>query len=257
MLEPEQFAEPAWEPPRPRAWGYLDLFYLVLFAAVALFFSFVVCLAAFEGGKRLLGIEAALDEPPFQMLVVIAVQFLWWAFVLGFIYYTIVVKYGLEFWSSLGYVGYRVPAVNFVMGGMLTAFSVGMIAHFLPMPKEKLPLEELLADPLSVAVFVAFGVTLGPIIEELVFRGFLFSPIRRAHGAAAAVVATSAVFSLLHAQQYGGNWQNVALLFYVGCVLGAVRAATGSLIPSTILHACYNATLLGALIFGGEAVRSV
>jgi membrane protease YdiL (CAAX protease family) len=72
-----------------------------------------------------------------------------------------------------------------------------------------------------------------------------------------AVLISSSLFSLVHAQQYGWRWQNLVLLLYVGIVLGTVRARTGSIVPSTLLHAGYNAALSTALLAAGDELYKV
>jgi membrane protease YdiL (CAAX protease family) len=62
-----------------------------------------------------------------------------------------------------------------------------------------------------------------------------------------AVVGTSALFSLVHGIQYSWRWQNLLLLLAVGMAFGCVRARTGSVIATTLIHAAYNATLFTAL----------
>jgi membrane protease YdiL (CAAX protease family) len=120
------------------------------------------------------------------------------------------------------------------------------------MPSEPLPIEELFGDRLSLILLSVFGVLIAPVVEELVFRGFFFTVIEQSHGPLAAVLATSAFFSVLHARQYGWHWQNLLLLALVGIVFGAVRARTQSVVPSTMLHAGYNATLFAGMFAAGD-----
>lgn len=66
-------------------------------------------------------------------------------------------------------------------------------------------------------------------------------------GLAFAAVITSAAFALLHAEQLGGAWGPVALIFFVGMVLTIVRAITGSVAASTLVHMGYNGSLFGMM----------
>jgi hypothetical protein len=90
------------------------------------------------------------------------------------------------------------------------------------------------------------------LLEEMFFRGFLYPVFERSLGAAFAVFATSALFSLVHGMQYGWRWQNLLMLLGVGAVFGMLRARTESILPSTFLHAGYNATLFAAVFVAGE-----
>jgi len=253
MYEPAAPPPTPAEPLRTTHWGFLDLLWFALFAVVSLLLAFVLGSIVFETWKLVTQTEATLNDQPYKTLFALAVQGLWWAMAVGFIYYIVVVKSGLDFLRSLGYVDFKTPSMNYVTGGFVLALSVGVLARLLQLPDTKLPIEELIEGPLASAAFALFAVFIAPPIEELVFRGFLFVPIERSKGAVTATIVTAAVFALPHAEQVGGQWQSLVLLFYVGCVLGLVRARTQSVIPSTLLHVSYNATLMAALLFAPEA----
>jgi hypothetical protein len=87
------------------------------------------------------------------------------------------------------------------------------------------------------AYFVAVAV-LGPVVEELLFRGLgyrLFEP----YGQWTAIVATSVVFGLYH-----GLVLALPLLTLVGLALAVVRARTSSLYPAIVLHSVFNGLAL-------------
>ena len=87
-----------------------------------------------------------------------------------------------------------------------------------------------------------FATTLGPLAEELVFRGFLQPLMMRTFGTAAGIVLASLPFSLAHGPQYSWSWRHVLLLFLASVVFGVVRWRTGSTAASTLVHATYNLT---------------
>ena len=135
--------------------------------------------------------------------------------------------------------------------GSASALSVVLISPFLPTTGET-PLEKLLTSRSAILMFAVFGVAIAPLLEEVIFRGFLFKVFWEIGGSRVAIVATAALFALLHAGQLAGNWASVILIFVVGCVLSFVRYRSHSIIPSFIVHTSYNATLfilsaLGAL----------
>ena len=82
-------------------------------------------------------------------------------------------------------------------------------------------------------------VVIGPLAEEIVFRGMVQQAARTATGRTAAIVFTGVVFAIWHGQQW-----NLASLLLVGLFLGLVFEATGSLLAPLILHAAYNLTIL-------------
>lgn len=74
----------------------------------------------------------------------------------------------------------------------------------------------------------------GPVIEELIFRGYMLRTLRR-HGTAFAVIVTSVMFMLFH--------MNLVQLFtplLTGMFLGLLAVRTGSLIPSIFCHILNN-----------------
>jgi membrane protease YdiL (CAAX protease family) len=92
------------------------------------------------------------------------------------------------------------------------------------------------------------AVVLGPLFEEVIFRGFLFRPLERSFGGIAAIVITSAVFAVPHGAQYGWAWQMLLLLFAAGAAFGLVRWKTGSLWPAITMHMTYNGLQVAVLI---------
>jgi membrane protease YdiL (CAAX protease family) len=92
---------------------------------------------------------------------------------------------------------------------------------------------------------VLFGSVPGPILEELVFRGFLFKVVEDAYDASLAVPVTAILFAGLHLSQLGGNWPAFIVIFIVGYLLTVVRRRTGSVVPSMVMHIAYNSTILG------------
>ena len=244
--------------PSPSGWTIWDVLLLVLLSVPALIFSIVVSIAGFYGVAYVAGSEVELQELLGSPLVAVVSHFVWWAILLSFMYAVITGKYGLPFGDSIGWRRLVRPGLHTVLycwGGVALAFSVGAIASVISMPTEPLPIEQLLKDPQAVLVLAVFGVLIAPPVEEMAFRGFLYPVVERSWGKAAAVLLTSAIFSALHGWQYGWHWQILLLLLYVGIVFGSLRARTGSLVPSTLVHCAYNATLFAALIFGGDALQ--
>jgi len=84
-----------------------------------------------------------------------------------------------------------------------------------------------------IAVEIAVA---GPLIEELIFRGALFRPLRRTVAPLVTVVVTAVLFTLTHL-----FWQKFGPILVVGVCLGLVRTWSGSLFASWALHAAFNA----------------
>jgi hypothetical protein len=107
------------------------------------------------------------------------------------------------------------------------------------MPKET-PFDKLFENRRDAYLLAIMATTLGPLMEELFFRGFLYPVIARRWGAAWGVFLAALPFALLHMQQYGYSWGILVLIFGVGLVCGIVRAVSGSVAASFLVHAGYN-----------------
>ncbi len=96
-------------------------------------------------------------------------------------------------------------------------------------------------------VLVAFSVAvLIPIVEEILFRGFFQSYLRRKLGVVWAVVLTALFFSLFHFS-IDQSWSNVVILsslFILGLFLGYLYERQRSLWAPIGLHMAFNAISL-------------
>jgi membrane protease YdiL (CAAX protease family) len=95
----------------------------------------------------------------------------------------------------------------------------------------------LLILMLSVAVFT-------PIIEELVFRGFVLDVASEAYGKWGAIFISALLFSIIHIEPVA-----VINAFFGGIIYGYVRIRTDSLWPTIFLHSIWNAHLYVISIF--------
>jgi membrane protease YdiL (CAAX protease family) len=133
--------------------------------------------------------------------------------------------------------------------GAALAITVLVISSFFP-PSSPPAVEKLAESSRSVFLLVIFGVCFAPIIEEIIFRGFLFSVLSEFGGSRLAVPATAVLFALMHAPQLWPSLAGILLILAVGYVLSIVRERSNSLIPSFIVHTAYNGMLVGASAIG-------
>jgi membrane protease YdiL (CAAX protease family) len=134
----------------------------------------------------------------------------------------------------------------FVAAGAVLALAVQLLAHFLPSPPE-LPIDNMLRTPADAWLMSVFGVFIAPFAEEVLFRGLLFPALARRAGALLSMLATSALFGAMHAEQLAGAWAQIACIVGVGAVLTMVRWRFRSLASSTLVHVGYNGALFAAL----------
>ena len=84
------------------------------------------------------------------------------------------------------------------------------------------------------------AILLAPLVEETVFRGYLYPVIARSVGVVPGVILTGTIFGLLHSRQLWGGWWQIFLIIVVGIVLTLVRAVTRTVWASYVVHASYN-----------------
>jgi membrane protease YdiL (CAAX protease family) len=166
------------------------------------------------------------------------------------------------FWRTIGWHDlhldgrtFHASAIRCLGGGAVLAMGVSFVGGFLN-SKESLPIEELLQARISVVLFAVLGVLVAPLVEETIFRGFLYPVIARRWGIAAGILITGTLFGLLHAAQLWGGWGQIALLIFVGLLLTWVRARTGTVTASYFVHLGYNGLqLLGYLAYTMSKLR--
>lgn len=104
--------------------------------------------------------------------------------------------------------------------------------------------QTFVTEGLLLQVFLG-SVILAPLMEELIFRGFLLRApnFEKSTGAAMlALFASSALFSATHA-----NYENISsfiAIFGIGLILGVARIASGGLLLPIALHVAANAMIL-------------
>ena len=95
---------------------------------------------------------------------------------------------------------------------------------------------------LAIALVVA-----APLMEELLFRGFLFPGYAKSRlGPWGAILLTSAGWAVMHVQY---ETFYIVQIFLLGCVFGWLRWSSGSTLLTVILHAIVNAAALAQVAF--------
>ena len=93
-------------------------------------------------------------------------------------------------------------------------------------------------------------VLVGPLVEEVLFRGALFRPMLKRNPAVIVVTFTSIAFALAHLVP-----QSFVPMVIAGAAMGIVRAQSGSLGPSLLLHATFNSVPYVALMTAHESAK--
>jgi uncharacterized protein len=160
-------------------------------------------------------------------------------------------RYGKSLFESLAWVPQPFLVRNLVLLGVGLAIAVIILGNILNLPNVETPFDKLLNDTASRIGIALFGVTLGPVIEELLFRGFLQPVLVDSMGALPGILVTSILFGAMHLGQNANIWQSGVLITLVGFVLGVVRHVSGSTRASAITHISYNALPFLTLVLSG------
>jgi membrane protease YdiL (CAAX protease family) len=96
------------------------------------------------------------------------------------------------------------------------------------------------------AAYAALVTVVGPIVEELTFRGVGYGLLER-FGRTSAVIAVGLAFGLIHGLVVG-----FPVIATFGLGLAYLRSRTESIYPCILLHACFNAAGLAIGVAGGR-----
>lgn len=190
--------------------------------------------------------------------------------------WAVVTRFGrLPFWKTLGWSWGRYFGVWTSLGAGVVLFVVSSaIAHFLGGDKLT-PLEELINSSAATRYMIAVLATLtAPFVEELVFRGVLYSALQRLLakiaawvfgvnpqnglpqrdqliGKAGSVILVTVLFAAVHVPQYLTNFGVIAAICLLSLSLTVIRAVSGRLLPCFIVHLVFNGIQSVIILWSG------
>jgi hypothetical protein len=119
------------------------------------------------------------------------------------------------------------------------------------LPHHETEMEKMLKLGMSVRVLTAvLAVFSAPFVEEFVYRGILYPAVESRAGWQAGIAVTSLLFALVHVPQYWGSPAAITTIMILSLVLTAVRAYTGSILPTVVTHFIYNGIQSVLLVLG-------
>ncbi len=122
---------------------------------------------------------------------------------------------------------------------LLLLFIGLLITHFVGGSETEL--DKLINSSYRARLITAFlAVVTGPLVEESIYRGVLYSALQRAIGMLWAVIIVSLLFAGVHVLQYFNNFGVIAVIGILSVSLTLVRASTGRLLPSFVMHVVFN-----------------
>jgi membrane protease YdiL (CAAX protease family) len=227
-------------PPRRPFWQYTDLLVFIGLALAATAFATILAAGCMTVWPK-------LKTDPSGLLLVLQLGL----YLLFYVCFWLVfrIRYNQPVFRSLGWRASGFPLSLAVIIGPALAFFVSLIASQLHTPAIKTPFDTMVNSPPTFVLFALTAIVAAPVFEELFFRGFLQPLLCRTFGIFTGILITAAIFGSAHGAEYKWTWQYILAVGIVGFVFGWVRERTDSIIPSTVMHGCYNAVFVGALYF--------
>jgi membrane protease YdiL (CAAX protease family) len=240
-------------------WGWADLAAFVVLAIA----GFLLLSLLISTGLAISGVDIRRlhKSPHEEILLNILIQVILDLGLLAYLAVQMRMRFRSPFWRTIGWrkleTG-RFPkgAVYFglVLAGFFLSVIVSLGSALFP-PKKDLPIEVLFQDRNTTLLFMLIAVFLAPLVEETIFRGYIYPVIGRSFGMVWGVVATGALFGLLHAEQLWGGWGQIALLVFVGIVLTLARAVSRTVVTGFVIHTSYNSVQVIGLLIATHGLR--
>ena len=246
---PAQAAKPALGTDLDILWYWLHFVAFGVFAVISLVIVQLTLLLHYAPLRNISNqkeMERLFVSKP---LLAIGTMVIWYALLILFLYVTLSVFRSTPFWRSVGWqrLGGRESHWPknpwlYLVGGCGLSILVFIATAKMQAP-EDVPIQELFKYKNTAMLFMAMAVLVAPLVEETIFRGYLYPLFARSFGMAAGVIITGILFGLMHGAQLGWTWGLVSVLVAVGIIFTFVRARTGTVFASFLLHLGYNSTI--------------
>lgn len=124
----------------------------------------------------------------------------------------------------------------FAITAIVLGIGAGVTSYFGEQENEFL---RILNSSRNIVFLVAFlGTFTAPIVEEVIYRGVMYSAFQRTFNTTAAVIFVTFLFTLVHALQY--DLLSVSIVGLLSLILTLIRAYTNNLLPCIALHFVFN-----------------
>jgi len=132
----------------------------------------------------------------------------------------------------------------FVLSALCVSFIVAEFFKYESAPHPIVPMVLQESSSVDISFLMIFACIIGPISEEILFRGILYPLMKKRAGVFVSAILSSAFFAFLH-------FDPVAFLgvFFIGLLLVYLYEKTGSLMPCFFVHILHNSAMMFFLLF--------
>ena len=128
--------------------------------------------------------------------------------------------------------------------GFVALMGWSMVAHhFLPSPQNEQALDSFSATGIDLIMFYLYSILIGPISEEIVFRGLVMKNLKDFSSFGFDILISASLFSLGHVLTHGFIWTDFIVYFGLGIIFSFIFKNSKTLYPSITLHILWNGFL--------------
>jgi membrane protease YdiL (CAAX protease family) len=144
-----------------------------------------------------------------------------------------------SFRKTLGWKSGEVKIWHYILILAVFFCIAAIVGHYYP--EQENDLLRILRSSRNAVYIVAFMATFtAPIVEEVVYRGVLFSAFQRTLGVPVAFLVVTFLFAIVHVPQYYPSYSTIFLLVILSVTLTFLRVWSKNLLPCIILHTMFN-----------------
>jgi len=130
---------------------------------------------------------------------------------------------------------------------MLAGFVINLISNYYGVNPEMQDVVKWILEEKSLFILISllfFGIIIAPLIEEIIFRGFLQSALKNYFGERYAVLVSASLFAAVHMDIFA-----FFQILILGILLGYLYEKTQTLAASVVVHILHNSLTLVFLLY--------
>lgn len=118
------------------------------------------------------------------------------------------------------------------------AFALGMVSL---LGSHENDMMKLLRSSRTAVYMVAILATFSaPLVEEVVYRGILYSAFQKVLGVGASVIMVTVIFAAVHVPQYYPDAATIISILVLSLVITLIRVKSDNLLPCIVFHFVFN-----------------